>query len=80
MTYTVFFLFLKNAQDNVNVDKYCLYQFKNYNFAQQVKNNRKGGGLYIYIHDSFSLDLRQNLRKNSESIKYLTKETANKES
>ena len=44
----------------------------------QVRNSRKGGGLSIFIHESFCYKLRKDLSINSAAIESLSTEISNK--
>ena len=61
-----------------NINKNSTFQLKNYNVIHQVRNSRKGGALYIFIHESLCYKLRKDLSVNSEAIESLSIEIFNK--
>ena len=61
-----------------NINKNSTFQLKNYNVIHQVRNLRKGGGLCIFIHESFCYKLRKDLSLNSEANESLSIEISNK--
>ena len=58
--------------------KNAIFQLKDYNAIYQVRNSHKGGGLCIFIHESFCYKLRKDLSINSEAIESLSIEISNK--
>ena len=60
--------------------KNSLYQLKNYNVIHQIKNDCKGGGLYIFVHESLCYNIRKDLCTNNYDIETLAIEIENKRS
>ena len=60
--------------------KNSLYQLKNYNVIHQIRNGRKGGGLCIFIHESFCYNIRKDLCTNNYHIEALAIEIENERS
>ena len=71
------YAFLKHGQVR-KTNKNSTFQLKNYNVIHQVRNSRKGGALYIFIHESLCYKLRKDLSVNSEAIESLSIEIFNK--
>ena len=60
--------------------KNSLYQLKNYNVMLQIRNGRKGGGLYIFIHESLCYNIHKDLCLSNYDIETLAIEIENKRS
>ena len=66
--------------DDDSINKNSLFQLQNYNVLHQIRNNRKGGGLCIFVHESLCYKLRKDLSINSDAIESLSIEITNKNS
>ena len=60
--------------------KNSLYQLKNFNVIHQIRNDRKGGGLCIFVHKSLCYNIRKYLCTNNYDIETLAIEIENKRS
>ena len=65
------------ADDN-KLENDCLIQLPGYIVLHQIRKNRRGGGISIFVHESLSFKRRQDLGINSEAVESLSIEVLNK--
>ena len=66
--------------ESIDTIKYSNYKLNGYRSFHQIRNERKGGGLYIFLRESYTYKLISNLNINSEAIEFLCIEILNKHS
>ena len=66
--------------NDINFDKNSLFQLEGYNPIHQIRKNRKGGGVAIFIQNSFLYKVRADLSINCDDIESLSIEIINDES
>ena len=55
-----------------------LIQLPGYNVLHQIRKNRRGGGISIFVHESLSFKRRQDLDINSEAVDSISTGILNK--
>ena len=58
-------IYFSETQADDSFGNNFLCQLKNYNFIHQIKNGRKGGGLSIFVLESFCYNTRKDLCTNN---------------
>ena len=71
--------FFKTLADD-SFGKNSLYQLKNYKLMHQISNYCKGGGLYIFVHESLCYNNLKDLCTNNYDIETLAMEIESKRS
>ena len=59
------------ADDN-KLENDCLIQLPGYIVLHQIRKNRRGGGISIFVHESLSFKRRQDLGINSEAVESIS--------
>ena len=59
-------------EDGDKLENDSLIQLPGYNVLHQIRKNRRGGGISIFVHESLSFKRRQDLGINSEAVESLS--------
>ena len=59
---------------DLNITRDSLYELPNYTSNHQIRSDRKGGGVSVYIHNMFDFKVRANLSANNIDIEAITVE------
>ena len=57
--------------ESVDATKNSNYKLNGYRSFHQIRNERQGGGLCIFLHESYTYKLRSDLNINSDAIEWL---------
>ena len=60
--------------DETNSTENSLYELPNYMSKHQVRSDRRGGGVSIYVHKTFDLKVRSDLSINNKDIESISVE------
>ena len=60
--------------DETNSTENSLYEMPNYISKHQVRSDRRGGGVSIYVHKTFDFKVRSNLSINNEEFESISVE------
>ena len=60
--------------DETNSTENSLYELPNYMSKHQVRSDRRGGGVSIYVHKTFDFKVRSDLSINNKDIKSISEE------
>ena len=66
--------------ESLEATKNSNYKFNRYRSFHQIRNERKGGGFYIFLRESYIYKLRADLNINYDAIECLCIEILNKHS
>ena len=64
--------FSETWADDDKLENDSLIQLPGYNVLHQIRKNRRGGGISIFVHESLSFKRRQDLGINSEAVESLS--------
>ena len=66
--------FSETWSHDLNITRNSLYELPNYTSNHQIRSDRKGGGVSVYIHNMFDFKVRANLSTNNIDIEAITVE------
>ena len=69
--------FSETWANDSNFDKNSLFQIEGYNPTHQIRKNRKGGGIAIFVRNSLLYKIRDDLSINCDDIESLSIEIVN---
>ena len=58
--------------DDISFSKNSNFQLSGYQVLHQTRKNRKGGGVYVFMHENLSFKLREDLSINCDAIQSLS--------
>ena len=60
--------------DDLSITRESLYELPNYTSDHQIRSDRKGGGVSVYIHNTFGFKTRPNLSFSNRDTEAITVE------
>ena len=58
--------------NDLNINENSSFQLPNYNTEYQIRKSGRGGGMFIFIHDSLHYKVRKGLSINCDAIESLS--------